>query len=97
MNYTVAYTTSEYWKDKMDFFKKHPLDKVHTSPMDEYGGYNKTYICEDGAQWFEDMGIVPVTERVVVRGVPVNVTVNLFRTEYWNTTEAGTKVTYEEA
>lgn len=90
-------TSKEYWDKKMTFFKKHPMDTVHTSPMDEYGGYHKTYICEDGAQWFESMGIVPVTERVVVRGVAVNVTVDLFRTEFWNTEEAGTGVYYEEA
>lgn len=89
-------STKEYWDKKMDFFKKHPMETVHTSQMDEYGGYCKTYICEDGEQWFESMGIVPVTERVVVRGVPVNVTVELFRTEYWNTTELGTGICYEE-
>ena len=90
-------TSREYWDKKMAFFKKHPMDTVHTSPMDSYGCYSKTYVCEDGAQWFESNGIVPVTERVVVRGVSVEVTVKLFRTEFWNTEEAGTGVLYEEA
>lgn len=89
-------TSRDYWDKKQAFFKKHQLDKVHTSPMDQYGGYNKTYICEDGAQWFESMGVVPVTERVTVRGVGVTVTVNLFRTEFWNTEEFGTGIYYEE-
>jgi hypothetical protein len=88
-------THTEYWDKKDAFFKKHQMETVHTSAMNEYGGYCKTYVCVDGAQWFESMEIVPVTEQVTVRGVPVTVTVKLFRTEYWNTDDSGSYIYYE--
>lgn len=91
---TVTY--KEYTDDKKRFFEKHDYDyRIHTSPMDEYGVYTKTYCFKDGAQWFEVMSPEYVDFEVMVKMVVIRDKVKMFRTEYWST-EAGSKYYYEK-
>lgn len=91
----MSWNYGEYWRTKDAFIKRHPIDHVYTSPMDSYGCYQKTYVCEDGEEWFESMGPEEVIETVNIKGLEFKVRVKLFRTEFWNTTEPGTGVMYE--
>lgn len=91
---TVNY--KQYEQEKRAFFEKHKYDyRVETSQMDEYGRYQKTYMFEDGATWYELMS--PTTEHVEVevRLVSVTVEVKMLRTEYWST-ETKSKYYYEK-
>ena len=86
-------TNHEY---KMNFLKKHGDWKVETSPMNEYGNYVKTYICEDGAQLTEVNGPHYETVTFEVRGVKFTESVKLFKTECWNTDDVKSVFWYEK-
>lgn len=86
----------EYTKTKQAFLKKHRLDRVDTSSMDEYGTYHKEYICEDGGIFYEVMSPSYEKATVTVKGVAVEVEVKLFKTEYWNSDNAQSKFYYEK-
>lgn len=90
-------TYKEYMEDKQAFFQKHNYTfSEHTSSMDEYGRYYKTYAFEDGAHWFESMSPEYVKESLTIKLAPVEVEVKMFRTEYWNTEDATSKFYYEK-
>lgn len=90
---TVTY--KEYEADKKKFFEKHGYDyRVDTSQMmDER--YAKTYLFEDGATWYELMCAEYVTEVVELKKVKVQVSVKMFKTEYWSS-EEGSRFYYEK-
>lgn len=91
---TVDY--KEYDKTRKEFFKKHTLDRVETSSMNEYGVYHKEYICEDGAIFYEVMGPEYCRQVIEFRGIPIEVEAKLFRTEYWSSDDAQSKYYYEK-
>lgn len=78
-------TTKEYETAKINFLHKHNDWKVETSPMDEYGTYYKTYICNDGAVWNECNRPVYRKAKVEICKTMVEVEVKLFETEGWST------------
>lgn len=86
---------------KHDFIKKHNKADwtVHTSPMDEYGQYTKSYVFTDGATLTEINRPVWETVRatVEVKGIQVEIEeqVKLMETEAWNTDDAKSVKFYE--
>lgn len=81
---TADYKT--YSADKEAFFKAHDYDfKSYTSPLDQYNRYHKEYCFSDGAVWYEICGPVTVKENITVKFVDVQVSVDLFRVEYYST------------
>ena len=88
----------EYVKAKQDFLKKHGENgwEVDTSVMDEYGQYNKTYICADEAQWIEHMRPVWVDHDIEVRGCKCKIVVKLLETEFYNSDDASSSFYYEK-
>ena len=93
---TVTY--KEYEEEKMEFIKKHNAKsdcKVETSPMVN-NRYHKEYMWEDGACWCELSELVSEIAEVVVHGITVKTSVDLWRTEFWST-ESGSKYFYEKA
>lgn len=90
----------EYEKIKIEFLHKHKDWEVETSPMDEYGRYHKTYVCEDGAVLTEvnEPTYEIAKAEVDVRGVKFQIEkeVKLFRSECWNTDNAESIVCYEK-
>lgn len=87
----------EYNNDKNAFFKKHKSDfDVDTSSLDKYGRYSKTYCFADGAVWYEVMSVVYEDYEVEVKGVKINGTAKLFRTEYFSSDDANSKFVYEK-
>lgn len=85
-----------YNEDKELFFKKHDNDfTVDTTPMTEYGTYNKTYSFTDGAMWCECMSPVVEKTTVEVHGVMIPVTVKLQKIEYWSTDNGSSRFYYE--
>ena len=95
----MTVTCKEYADEKRNFFKKHGNKyKVFTSPMDEYGTYAKTYVFEDDiAAWSERYSHEETTASVEIadKKAWVNVTVKLFKTEFWST-EGGSKYMYTQ-
>lgn len=87
---------NELAEAKKNFLNKHDDWSVETSPMDEYGTYDKTYYCSDGAQWIENYR--PVYERttIEIKGVKIPVTVKLLETEAYNTDDAQSLLYYEK-
>lgn len=91
-----------YLDYKRAFIQKHSKADwtVHTSSMDEYGQYTKTYIFSDGATLIEVNRPVweEVEAEVEVRGVKVTLKdhVKLFETEAWNTDDSNSVKFYEK-
>lgn len=86
----------EYTKAKKDFMWKHDNDfRVETSPMDEYGRYYKTYICADGALWYEIMTPTYETGTAFIRGCEVKVEIKMLRTEFYSSDDSESKYYYE--
>lgn len=87
---------------KNDFIKKHnEADwSVHTSPMDEYGQYTKSYVFTDGATLTEINRPVYETVEVEteVKGIKVVIKqdIKLMETEAWNTDDAKSVKFYEK-
>lgn len=89
-------TYDKYINAKKAFFAKHNHDfEVHTSPMNEYDEYSKTYCFADGSQWFESMRPEYVKIETVVNFAKVKTTVKMFCTEFYNTDEFGSNRYYE--
>lgn len=87
----------EYNNSKEAFFKKHNNDfKCSTSPLCENGKYHKEYVFEDGAVWYEVIGVEYVKTSVEVKFVQVEVEVRLYKTEFWNTDDSKSKYYYEK-
>lgn len=97
---TIRMAMSEYEKIKVAFLKKHKLDSVETSPMDEYGRYHKTYLCEDGQSWIEVNE--PIYEKAIaeteIHGVKIKLEqdIKFFRSEGWSTLDANSIYGYEK-
>lgn len=92
---TVNYES--YSNEKKAFFKKHDNDfRCDTSSMDEYGRYWKTYIFEDGAQWYEAMSPEYVSQEVEIKMCKMTIEVKMFRTEFWSSDNATSKFYYEK-
>ena len=95
----MTVTAEQYWKDKQAFFKKHEIQHIHTSQMDEYGNYVKTYLCAGNQVWTEVYS--PVTEEIKVKvtvhecEIEVQQEVKFFRTEYFSTENARSNYLYE--
>lgn len=83
---------------KNQFIAKHSEADwaVHTSPMDQYGQYVKTYVFTDGATMTEINRPVIETVQVEVKGIMVDVEVKLMETEIWNTDNAKSVKFYEK-
>ena len=81
-----------------NFLQKHGKKDWHveTSPMDEYGRYVKSYICEDGGLLTEVNGPKWVSTQVTVKGVTCRVDVKLMESECWNTDNAESVFFYEK-
>lgn len=89
-------TAREFEEQKITFLHKHDDWQVETSPMDEYGVYRKTYVCEDGAQWFEVMAPVVKTAEVEVCKVKTKVEIKMLSIEAWNTDDGRSIYYYEK-
>lgn len=96
----IIVTEKEYWSEKAGFLKEHPIDKIITSSMDEYGNWHKEYICEDGEAWYESYSHVYEKADVEIEikkcKIVQSIGVNLFRTEYWNSVDGFSSVMYEK-
>jgi len=89
-------TTKEYMMKKADFLKKHGDWKVDTTDMNQYGEYKKTYICEDGATWWEVNRPVDADATVEICKCTVKVCVKMLETEGWSTDEPASIYCYEK-
>lgn len=80
------------------FIQKHSKAdwNVETSGMDRNGKYVKWYNFSDGGQIVQVNEPVWETAEAEVRGVKVQVSVKLFRTEMWNTDDAKSVFWYEK-
>lgn len=89
----------EYEDYKIKFVERHGDWKVDTSPMDEYGRYHKTYVCEDGATMIEvnEPEYATAEATVTVKGVEMTIKqeVKLFRSETWSTDNPNSVYHYE--
>ncbi len=95
----VSYDT--YSDDKKVFLHKHNDDfTVHTSSMDDYGRYVKSYICRDGAVWTEVCGPYHTAANGQIPGMPelgfFTIEVKLMKVEYWSSDDATSKFYYEK-
>lgn len=89
-------TFQEYMTQKAEFFKKHGECRIHDHGMKSNDSYFKVYDFADGVNWCESCGPVFEAVTVEVHGMKVTATVKLFRTEYWSSTEPGSKFYYEK-
>lgn len=91
----VSYNT--YMSDKKAFIEKHGRDgwTVNTSELDSYNRYMKTYIFEDGAEFYELMSPVTEVAEFTHRGIKMQTEVKLFKTEYWSS-EFESREVYEK-
>lgn len=92
---TVTY--EEYEIERINFIKKNSEHEweVKMSPMDEYGRYSKTYIFDNGAQWFETCGPVTEIAQFEHRGMTFEAEVKMFRVEFFSTDDSKSKYYYE--
>lgn len=77
-------TSKEYEAKKIELLHEANDWKVETSPMDEYGQYVKTYICDNGNVITEVNRPVYETVDVEVKGVKMQVQVKLFESEMFS-------------
>lgn len=88
-------TSKEYNEKKMAFLNDADSWRVETSPMDEYGCYVKTYLCDNGNVITEVNRPVYETAEVEVKGVKVTVQIKLFESEMFSN-KWGSVFTYEK-
>lgn len=90
-------TYQEYAEEKKAFFTKHNYSfSIQTSYMDEYGCWNKRYVFEDNAVWYEDYMPVIESGEAFIRGLKIPVEAKLLRTEYWDTDNSKSRYLYEK-
>lgn len=77
-------TSKEYDAKKIELLHEANDWKVETSPMDEYGQYVKTYICDNGNVITEVNRPVYETVDIEVKGVKMQVQVKLFESEMFS-------------
>ena len=87
-------TSKEYSEKKTDFLRGTDW-RCDTSPMDEYGVYTKTYVCENGNVLTEVNRPVYETVQVEVKGIKCDVQVKLFESEMF-TNKWGSVFTYDK-
>lgn len=87
----VDYDT--YVSEKQAFFKKHKnnFTKHETGSSAEH--YSKIYTFQDGNSWYEVM--TREYAKVELPDYKCKVSVDLFRVEYYNSEESGSKFYYE--
>ena len=88
-------TQKEYEAKKIELLHEADDWKVETSPMDEYGKYVKTYICDNGNVITEVNRPIYETVDVEVKGVKTQVQVKLFESEMFSN-KWGSVFTYEK-
>lgn len=89
-------TYNDYIEVKKAFFKKHNNEfTTHTSSLDEYNGYHKEYVFEDGAIWYEVNSIEYVEYEVEVKMVKIKEQAKMLRTEFWSSDDARSSYYYE--
>lgn len=74
----------EYETKKRDFLNEADNWNVETSPMDEYGTYVKTYMCDNGNVLTEVNRPVYETVEVEVKGVKCEVQIKLLESEMFS-------------
>ena len=77
-------SNKEYLEIKYDFLKSHNDWHVETSKMDTYGKYVKTYMCSNGDTITEINRPVYETVHVTVKGVEMDIQVQLFASEMFS-------------
>lgn len=77
-------TNKEYLKKKTDFLNQAKDWRVETSPMDKYGKYVKTYICDNGNVLTEVNSPIYEKVEVEVKGVKLQTQVKLFESEMFS-------------
>lgn len=93
----MTVTCNAYNELKKDFFKKHHNDfRIDTGMLNEYDGWNKTYIFEDGAAWYEVYSKVVEPIEVEVRYCKVRGVATLLKTEFWSSDDSKSRYYYEE-
>ena len=91
----MTVNVKDYENDKMAFFKKHDFDyKVLTCDM-ESNRYQKVYVFEDGAEWYELSGKVIKEAEFEMHGLRFRKDIEFFKTEFWSS-EAASKYFYEK-
>ena len=88
-------THAEYEAKKIELLHEAEDWKVETSPIDEYGTYVKTYICDNGNVITEVNRPVYETAEVEVKGVKMDVQVKLFESEMFSN-KWGSVFTYDK-
>ena len=80
----MLHTQREYNIFKDNFFIRHELKQIDTTPMIN-NEYQKTYTATDGAMWTENMRPVTETATVKIHNIEVPVKVELQQIEYCDT------------
>lgn len=88
-------TSHEYEEDKKLFFRKHKNNFECETQGSSAEYYRKTYTFKDGAVWYEVMTKEEVEDTVEIYKCNVKVKADMFKTEYWNTDDAASKIFYE--
>lgn len=88
----------EYQKDLVNFCTKHNEKAdciIYTSPMVN-NSWHKEYCYSDGSTFYEINEIIEEKVEIEIHGIKANVTVKLYRTEYWSTDNSQSKFYYEK-
>ena len=80
----IILSSKEYEQKKIELLHEADDWKVETNPMDEYGTYVKTYICNNGNVITEVNRPVYETAEVEIKGVKCQVQVKLFESEMFS-------------
>lgn len=91
----VEVSYKEYSKEKANFLLRHGEWKVETSPL-QGTVYYKTYICEDGAVWYERMEKRTLYKVVEINGFDTTASVDIQETEFWHSDDSASKLMYEK-
>lgn len=91
-------TYEDYDSEKKVFFKRHNNAYTCTTKGTSGEYYSKTYNFDDGATWYEVMQRKTITEDVFVEKYKckVNVDIDLFETEFFNSEDGNSKFYYEK-
>lgn len=92
-------TYKDYSDDLKKFINKHSakseLTEVVTSSY-ENGMYRKSYLYEDGSEFFEVNRTVRAKANAETVGLKFEIEVKLIEHEYWSTDESKSKYWYEK-
>ena len=91
-------TMREYSESKAAFFRKHYGERGYRESGEVVGErICKSYIFEDGAEWFEITEPVYETTVVELHGIKNKVQLKFYRTEIWDTEDSKSRYLYEAA